>query len=170
MRDPPHSRFVRADRTLWVWLVPFSSQDPFLTSMRTSSVSENGSTGFGLVSQNPSYQGKIPQAVRRRRYALVVCRRLGCRAAQILNNVATPCAILRHPDKKNRGCASRDQCTLSLAPGVCATLHGHLHSTRQNLGEHARHPRKLRRKAIGRPRSASSPPIYKRREAPVIHL
>ena len=80
-----------------------------------------------------------------------------------------PCAILRHPDKKNRGCAPRDQCTLSLARGVCATLHRHLDPTRPDQGEHARHPRRLRRKAIGRPRSIH-PPIHKRREAPVIHL
>src|SRR6266849_5684000 len=32
---------------------------------------------------------------------------------------------------------------------ICSALHGHLHTTRQNLEEHARHHRRLRRKEIG---------------------
>ena len=42
--------------------------------------------------------------------------------------------------RKNRRCSAGNQHPLSLAQGLHAALHRHLHPTGQDLGKHARHP------------------------------
>src|SRR5205814_7050654 len=73
--------------------------------------------------------------------ALVVRRRLVCSSPQICRARQSQGShrSVRHPDKENRSRSTRDQRTLSLARGVLAAFHGHLHCTRENLEEHDRY-------------------------------